>query len=52
MTEKIIGEYPARQKVRYECINGYIIAEDGEYQIGEYIERIGEVQYIVDNDEE
>ena len=41
----IIVEDEGRQ-VRYQCVSGYMDAEEGMYTIGEEIENIGPVQYI------
>lgn len=37
---------------RYECMSGYVIAEADAYQIGDYVEGIGEVQYITEVEDE
>ena len=37
---------------RYECVSGYVVAEEGTYEIGEEIEGIGPVQSIEDIEEE
>ncbi len=37
-----------KKQVRYECVSGYIIGDEGEYYIGEEIESIGAVQSVED----
>jgi hypothetical protein len=37
-------------KKQYECVSGYIVADEGRYKVGDKIEGIGEVQYITDPD--
>jgi len=48
-TEAQIGQ--GGKMKRYECVSGYTIDNDGEYEIGELIPGIGEVQSIEDVDE-
>jgi len=37
-------------KKQYECVSGYAVAPEGTYEIGDEIDGIGAVQYIVDPD--
>lgn len=36
---------------RYECVSGYVIADDGIYDIGDEVEGVGAVQYIIEIDD-
>jgi len=46
-------EAAKKKQVRYECVEGYIIADEGAYQVGDYVDdSIKEVQYITAEEED
>ena len=35
-----------KKQMRFECVSGYVIDDEGTYQIGDEIDKIGAVQSI------